>query len=272
MAADTLLPAPERPGPLPLPLLPAGPKLLAAGVYAVGVSLISHPVPALLACLPPVALVLLAKIPVKAVLMRLLPVNVFFLACWLLLPLGLAAARPPDFTGLELGPVSVSASGLRLAALITLKGNAIAATLLLLAGTSPVTASCRALLRIRVPEKLVALLLLTYAHLSLTAEEAARVFAAARLRGFRPGLKPKALRAVGYLAAMILLRSWQRAVRVNRAMRLRGFNGRFPLLDPGADAPRPRETRMAYLLVLFFALYTLYLAFPHWNAGFPALP
>ncbi len=100
------------------------------------------------------------------------------------------------------------------------------------------------------------------------ADEAAKITASARLRGFRPRPGFTAWRTLGYLAAMILLRSWQRSARVNRAMRLRGFTGRFPLLDPHAP-PTAREARLAGLLVPVFLLITLFLVALN-NAASPA--
>lgn len=211
--------------PLPLGLMPAWQKLAAAAVFAVCVSLLRGHVLALSACLVPVLLAVAGRVPLRPLLKRLLPVNFFFIFLWLALPLELSS-----------GGVALSRSGLELAALITLKGNSIAAVLIILAGTSSVTESCRGLLTLRVPEKFVALLLLTFTNLANMRDEYARLSAAARLRGFAPSSSPAGYRTIAYLAAMLLLRSWQRAQRVGSGMRLRGFSGRFPLLQPGGEA------------------------------------
>jgi cobalt/nickel transport system permease protein len=219
--------------------LPPASKLAAAGVFAVGVSLLAHPLPALAACLVPLALALAGRLPWRGLAARLLPVNLFFLFLW--------GTLLPDFSS-----GSISPEGLRLALLITIKGNAAAAVLLILTGTAGINASCRALLRLHVPEKLVSLLLLTSGQISAMAEAYASLFAAARLRGFRPGLSLFSWRTSAYLLAMLLLRSWQRSRRVAEAMSLRGFSGRFPLLA----APPAGSALAGHCLLISICLVT----------------
>jgi cobalt/nickel transport system permease protein len=209
------------PAPLPLTALPPTKKLAAAAVFSLGTSLLIHPLPALAACLVPLALARAGRLPWPVLAARLLPVNLFFLLFW--------ATLLPDFSA---GFPSLSPEGLRLATLITVKGNAVAALLLVLVGTTGLNASCRALLQFRIPEKLVALLLLTSGQIAAMADAYAGLSTAARLRGFTPRASPASWRTFAYLLAMLLLRSWQRSRRVATAMRLRGFSGRFPLFAP----------------------------------------
>ena len=86
------------------------------------------------------------------------------------------------------------------------------------------------------------------------ADEAARLFAAAKLRGFVPANSLASYKTFGYLTAMLLLRSWQRSQRTGKAMRLRGFAGRFPLLD--ACPPSPDFTRAGNCLLLGMCVVT----------------
>ena len=244
MAFESAFTALSAAAPLRLGALSPARKLAAAAVFSLGVSLLTNPATALCACLLPAFLIAAGYLPVRTVLRRLLPVNAFFLFLWLFLPLEIAS-----------GSVHFTHSGLLHAAVITIKGNAIAATLLALAGTSSINASCRALLALHVPEKLVVLLLLTYGHLSFMADEAARLFSAAKLRGFRPANSLSSYKTFGYLIAMLLLRSWQRSQRVASAMRLRGFSGRFPLLDTAAPQ-QPMFTRTANCLLLTICVVT----------------
>ena len=214
------------PAPFPLTGLSPAEKLAAAAIFSVGTSLLTHPLPALAACLVPLILAGAGRLPWRTLGARLLPVNFFFLFLW-------ATLLPDLSTG------SLSPTGLRLAALITIKGNAVAAALLVLVGTTGLSSSCRALLRFHIPEKLVTLLLLTSGQIAAMADAYAGLFRAARLRGFRPGAFPASWRTTAYLLTMLLLRSWQRSRRVATAMRLRGFSGRFPLLAPSHAASNP---------------------------------
>lgn len=225
---------------LPLRAMDPARKLAAAGIFAVGASLLEHPSSALGACLASLTVAFLGGAPLRLMARRLVPVNLFLFFLWILLPLGLARGTPPQDTLFSFGPLAFRASGLALAGLITLKGNAIASMTLLLAGTSSIAANGHGLLRLRAPAKLVTLFLLTHANLDLMADESSRLFRAAKLRGFRPAANLASYRTCAYLAAMLLVRAWQRSRRVGAAMRLRGFQGRFPLLET-AEAGQNRR-------------------------------
>ena len=206
---------------LPLATLPPAAKLAAAFSFAVAVSLLSSHAVALAACAVPLLLAIAGRLLLVQLAKKLIPVNFFFIFLWIFLPLRLS----PDTY------FSYTQSGVELAALITLKGNAIAATLLILLGTSTVSETCRGLLKLRLPEKLVTLLLLTYTNLAYMKGEYAKISTAAKLRGFTPTRTWHSYKTTAYLVAMLLIRSWQKAQRVGKAMRLRGFSGQYPLLD-----------------------------------------
>jgi cobalt/nickel transport system permease protein len=232
----------------PASVIPATRKLLSAFIFSICVSLLGNIAAACAACLVSLLLILLFRLPWRRLLKILLPVNFFFLFLWIMLPLSIFApgsGQEPGFASgqavllFNLGPFYFYQSGLLLAALITLKGNAIAAMLLALAGTSGISENCRALRRLHVPEKLVMLLLITHSNLGLLAQEAKVIRQAAKLRGFTPRTSPSGYRTLAWLVGLLLVRAWQRAKRVEEAMLLRGFNGRFPLLhlDGAKDIP-----------------------------------
>jgi len=54
---------------------------------------------------------------------------------------------------------------------------------------------------------------------------------AIRARGFAPGCNRHTLRTYGYLAGTLFVRAHHRAERVQAAMKCRGFQGRFYLMD-----------------------------------------
>lgn len=228
-------------------------KLLAALAFSIAVGVLTDFRPALAACGAAALLLLLSGLPVHFVTKRLLSINVFFALLWLMLPLSLVH-RGGEVALFEAGPLALYPSGFALALLITLKGNAIAGALLALAGTSTVTENGRGLKRLRVPEKLVALLLITHGNLALMADEYRRIFEAARLRGFIPRTGLASYATYARLLGLLLVRSWQHARRVERAMELRCFAGRFPIIPSRCTCPPEVQTRnrACSLVLLFF--------------------
>jgi cobalt/nickel transport system permease protein len=231
-------------------------KLAAAAVFSLCAALLSRPAPALGACLFTVLLLCCSGLPLRGIAPRLASVNAFFLPFWLLLPLSPA----PDGDArmlFSLGPLAFHTAGFETALLIWLKGNAATCAIAALAGSSTLAENGRALRSLRVPDKMTALLLITYANLGLMAREYVGLFQAARLRGFVPGASPAACRVYARLIGLLLVRSRQKARRVEQAMLLRGFSGSFPLLPERCSCPpelRLRDERAADLL---FALCCL---------------
>ncbi len=231
-------------------------KLLAALIFSLGVSALSQPGPLLAACACAAVFAFFSSLPPSLLLKRLASVNGFFLLLWLLLPFSLTA-RGAEEAAFTLGPFLGYPSGLALALLITLKGNAIALALFSLAGSSSLTENGHALLALRVPEKLVALLLITHANLALMAREYQNLFAAAKLRGFKPRTTLASYATYAQLIGLLLIRSWQHAGRIEQAMRLRGFCGRFPLIPSRCTCPPEvqEHNRRAGQGLLFFCVF-----------------
>jgi cobalt/nickel transport system permease protein len=168
----------------------------------------------------------LAALPGRATARKVLTMDGFVVALLVLLPF-----TKPGTPIAELGPFAASAEGLHLAVAIALKANAILLMLLALVGTLEPSALGHALARLRVPAALVQLLLFTVRYIAVLAEEAARLRTAMRARAFTPGTNRHTLTTYGYLVGMLLVRAAERAERVLEAMKCRGFDGRWPVLD-----------------------------------------
>ena len=169
-----------------------------------------------------IVLIFFARLKTSQVLRRLLAVNLFTAFLWLTLPL--------TYGGESLkiiGDFAVSRQGLTMAALITLKTNCIVLVIIALVGTSTVSALGHALGRLGIPEKLCLLLLFSYRYIIVIGQEFQRLSRAAKIRGFVAGTNIHTYKTYAYLFAMTLVKSWNRAQRVQQAMILRGFNGRF---------------------------------------------
>lgn len=137
----------------------------------------------------------------------------------------------PGEAVLSLGPVTATREGLHAAALIVLRANAVVLALLgLLGGMEPAVLG-HALARLGVPHKLVHLLLLTVRQIALLDDERRRLRRAMRARAFVPRSDRHTWVSYGNLIGMLLVRSLERARRIEAAMRSRGFHGRLYLLD-----------------------------------------
>ncbi len=202
-------------------------KILAAAAFSFTVAL-SQRFGALLPALAVgIVLVLLAKLPPRRLLARLATVNFFILLLWILLPLTTRDGAVIAWAGPDL-----SRAGLHLAAVITLKANAIVLALIALVTTSTVNALGKAMEGLAAPEKLVHLLLFTYRYIDVIAEERVRLLCAMKARGFVSRLSMNTLRGYGWLVGMLLVKSYDRSVRVYQAMLCRGYRGRFYTLSP----------------------------------------
>ncbi len=168
----------------------------------------------------------LSGLSLRDVLRRLLPLNVLMLLLVVLLPL-----TTDGVPLIAIGPLGFSREGLLLGAAIAVKGNVIVLTLLVLLAAVDTTTLGHALSHLRVPDKLTHLLLFTVRYLDVLHHEQLRLRWAMKVRGFRPRMDRHTYRTYGYLVGMLLVRSFDRSERIMAAMKCRGFQGRFYLLD-----------------------------------------
>ena len=188
---------------------------------------------------------LIARLRPLEVLKRLAPVNLFVLVLIVMLPLSTGTSALFAW-----GPIHYSREGLLLAVAIALKANAIVLGTIAMLHTLSLIQLGHALQHLRVPEKLVHLLLFTVRYLDVLHGEYQRLRTAMKLRGFRPRANRHTYRALGYLVGMLLLRSLDRADRIVAAMKCRGFRGRFYLLDHFAFLRRDALFLSAVLAVM----------------------
>ncbi len=229
-------------------------RIVAAFLFALLTVSLQRLPPLILALALAFGLALSAGLPARLLLRRLLALEGFMGVLLLLLPFSV-----PGETLWRLGPFAASREGLLQALAILLKANTVVLALLALVGTlEPVTLG-HALARMRLPDKLVHLLLFTVRYLGVLHEEYGRLRLAMRTRGFRARSDRHTWRSLGWLMGMLLVRSLERAERIVAAMKCRGFNGRFYLLD--GHPWRPADSGFALLSLLALgALLSLELA------------
>ena len=197
-------------------------KIVVAALFAVLMAVAKTFAVALIGLALALVLLALARLPLKKVLVRLLVVNSFIFFLWLVLPF-----TYPGEAVWHWGALTATRQGLAYAGLITVKSNAIIIALIALIATAPIVTLGQALRRLRLPDKLCHLLLFTYRYIYVFEQEYRRLVLAMKIRGFRPRTDLHTYRSYAYLAAMLLVRSFDRAERVFAAMRCRGFQGTF---------------------------------------------
>jgi cobalt/nickel transport system permease protein len=197
-------------------------KIVVAALFAILIATATTYATALAGLALALLYLALARLPLRKVVVRLLVVNSFIFFLWIVLPL-----TYPGETLWRFGPLSATRQGLVFTGLITLKSNAIIIALIALVATVPVVTLGQALHQMRFPDKLSHLLLFTYRYIYVFEQEYHRLGQAMKIRGFRPRTNLHTYRSYAYLAAMLLVRSFDRAERVFQAMLCRGFHGTF---------------------------------------------
>ena len=167
-------------------------------------------------------LIVISQIRITDIFKRIIWVNALIFLLWLLLPF--------TFKGdvlTHIGSFAVYRPGVVLAAQITLKSNAILFAFIALVATMSFATLGHALFRLRVPQKIVHLLLMTYRYIFVIEQEYLRLIRAAKIRGFRAGTNTNTYRTYSYVIGMLFVRAVERADRVYQAMLCRGFRGKF---------------------------------------------
>jgi len=228
-------------------------KVLFATVYSFVVAL-SDSFPAMLAALGLSFLLIgLARLNIREVAKRVLIVNGLILLFWLVLPL--------TFEGeamFYLGPFAVTREGVLISAMITLKSNAILLAFIALIASTSIATLGYALNRLRIPEKIVHLLLLTYRYVFVIEQEYQRLVRATKIRGFRPKSNMHTYRTYAYLIGMLFVRASERAERVHQAMLCRGFKGKFYCLREFSFS------RLDFVWSVFMAIAVIGLEIVEW--------
>lgn len=196
------------------------------------------------------AMIAAARLPASGVARRLLVVNTFVFFLWFTLPFTF-----PGRTAFALGPLHASAEGLSYSLAVTIKSNAIVAATIALLSTSTVFDLAHALIHMRAPSRLIHIFFFFYRYAHVLQMERARLAGAMRARGFRPGTNLHTYRSYAYLAAMLLVNSYDRALRVRAAMRCRGFRGEYYVLDH--FEMRPADAAAGALMIAAVAALAL---------------
>lgn len=197
-------------------------KIIVAILYSIVVAVSSNFSALLPALGVSVFLIVLSKLSIRKVFYRLLLVNGMIIFLWVFLPFTYKGEAL--FT---IGPLAGTKEGVLYASQITVKCNAILLTMIALLSTTPIFTLGHAMGQLYFPDKIVHLFLFTYRYIHVIFQEYKRLTNAMRIRGFIPGTNLHTYRSYAYLVGMLLVRSYDRAERIHKAMLCRGFHGRY---------------------------------------------
>jgi cobalt/nickel transport system permease protein len=219
-------------------------KILATIAFLVAVvSFGRYSVAALLPfALYPVALVAAGEVPWRWLARKLLLAAPFAVLVGIANPV---LDRAPMAVGLDL---AVAGGWVSFASILLRFVLTVSAALAVVAGTG-MGALCAGLAAMGTPRVFTAQLLFLWRYAFVLGGEGARMATAREARG---GLGSPTLSVYGALAGHLLLRAFERAERIHRAMLARGFDGEVRTLRPLRWAPR--DTVFVAGWVAFFAL------------------
>lgn len=132
----------------------------------------------------------------------------------------------PAFT---VGDITISQGWVSFVSII-IRGLLAIQAALILAFSSGFYDVCHSLRHLGCPKILIVQLMFTYRYMGVIVEEALNMDRARKARGF--GRKKYPLRMWGRLVGQLLLRSYDRAGNIHKAMLARGFNGSIPASRP----------------------------------------
>ena len=220
-------------------------RVVGAGAFAVVVAVSYDFTVLFTALLLSLFMALSARLNIREVVRRLLAPVIFLLLLWAVLPWSYEGDALT-----AIGPVVITRPGVTLCAQISLKTVSLMLAFMALVATMTVDTLGHTLNRLRLPDKMVHMLLITYRYLFVIEQEYQRLVRAMKIRNFHPKTNLHSYRTYAYLVGMLFVRASERARRVHLAMICRGFNGRFVSLRTFLPNPRNHVFLLCTILSL----------------------
>lgn len=170
--------------------------------------------------------VFLSRIPFSFVLKQLRWVALFVLFFLVIMPLSV-----PGEEIARVKFISISGKGLHLAALIALRAVSICLLIFPMIGTTRFHKTLKAMERLRLPNKLIQIIMFTYRYIFVLLDELIRMFTAAQARLFKKRTNIHTLKIISNLIGTLFVRGFERTQNVYNAMASRGYKGRLKTLD-----------------------------------------
>lgn len=195
-------------------------------------------------------LFVVSRIPLSFLIKRLRYPSWFILAVVILLPF--ISGTNPIF---QVGYLTIKSEGCRQALLISVRFFCILTVSLILFGTAPFLTSIKAMRSLGLPRVIVDMTLLSYRYLEELGESLTTMQRAMKLRGFQPkGINRRNLEVFAQLTGSILIRSYERSLRIYQAMILRGYGSQKNLKKKHNKIKIKKSDRQSLLATLITIL------------------
>ena len=173
-----------------------------------------------------IGLLVMSRLPFRFVVNHLKWVSLFILPFFLIMPFTVPGSEIWRFSFLV-----ATEEGLRYALLIAIKAMSAVILIFPMIGTMRFDTTLKALERLRLPNKLVQMVMFTYRYIFVFVAELQQMWRAVISRGFRVRTNMHTMRTTGKVMGTLFIRSYDRAERVYNAMGSRGYTGRVRTLD-----------------------------------------
>ncbi|MBN1872032.1 MAG: cobalt ECF transporter T component CbiQ [Candidatus Omnitrophica bacterium] len=201
-------------------------KIISFSILIIVIALLPNITPAAIAFLMASVLLILSKIPVIFVLKQLR--WVFFIIFFFLIVMPFTV---PGDAMLRLGLLTASQKGFDLAVLIALRAVSMVIIIFPMFGTSEFHRSLKALQKLKVPNKIIQMIMFAYRYIFVFLEMLSRMLTAARARLFNRRTDMFTLRTIGNLTGMLFVRGYEKTERIYQAMQSRGYTGSLSIQD-----------------------------------------
>lgn len=232
-------------------------KLVLSFLWSILLASLNHIDSVLIALCISFALIILAHWSWRNLVKRLIVVNAFIVFLWIMLPFSFSS---PGRVIASIGFLDITYEGVHLAALITIKANAMLIAIIALLCTTPLFTLATAAKAIGVPEKLTSLFLLTFRYSLVILQEYTRLRIAMQVRAFNASLNRHSLNCLGYLVGSLLVRSFDRSERIHRAMLCRGYNGTLHMRT------NFKLKKIDYIFATSFICIMIFIGVFEWNS------
>ena len=161
-----------------------------------------------------------SKLPFRFVLQHIKWVSLFIVPFLVIMPFTVKGDEIFSFY-----TIKVTYEGLRYGILVALRAFSAVMLIFPMIATTKFETTIKALEKLKVPNILVQMLMFTYRYIFVFVDEFQRIWTAMESRGFKLRTTLYALGTLGKAMGMLFVRSYERAERVYRAMRSRGYTG-----------------------------------------------
>jgi len=201
-------------------------KIVSFSFLIVSIALLPKLLPACLGFIIAIAFVFMSRIPFVFVLKHLRWVMLFVIFFLIAMPLTVGGEEI-----VKLGFITISWEGLRLALLISLRAISICLLIFPMIGTTKFHKSLKALQKLKIPNRLIQMVMFTYRYIFLFMGELGRMFTALDAKLFKKRTNIFTFKIIGNLTGMLFVRGFERTQTVYNAMASRGYKGNLRILD-----------------------------------------